>query len=36
VVRDAQVIHGLPNELERRTFYRKMGEFVLKYAPPGP
>jgi len=35
VVKDAQVVHGFPRAKERRTFYTKMGAFLLKYAPPG-
>jgi dipeptidyl aminopeptidase/acylaminoacyl peptidase len=36
VVKDAEVIHGLPREKERRNFYEKIAGFLLKNVPPDP
>ena len=35
VIKDAEGIHGLPNEEARRMFYRTLATFLLKHAPPG-
>jgi len=36
VTKDAEGIHGLPNEAARRTFYRSLAAFLLKNVPPDP
>ena len=34
VIKDAEGIHGLPNEEARRTFYTNLAAFLLKNVPP--
>ena len=36
VVKDAQGIHGLPQEKERFNFYRRLAGFLLKNVPVDP
>ena len=36
VIKDAEGIHGLPNEAARRTFYTNLATFLLKHVPPDP
>lgn len=36
VVKDAEGIHGLPNEAARRNFYSTIAAFLLKHVPPDP
>jgi len=34
LVRDAEGVHGLPDENLRRAYYERVTAFILKYAPP--
>ena len=34
IVKDAEGIHGLPDEKLRRTYYEQVTAFILKHAPP--
>ena len=34
LVRDAEGVHGLPDEKLRRAYYERVTAFILKYAPP--
>jgi dipeptidyl aminopeptidase/acylaminoacyl peptidase len=34
IVKDADGVHGLPDEKLRRTYYERVTRFILKYAPP--
>ena len=36
VIKDAEGIHGLPNEAARRAFYTNLATFLLKSVPIGP
>jgi dipeptidyl aminopeptidase/acylaminoacyl peptidase len=36
VIKDAEGIHGLPDEEARRTFYSNLAAFLLKNVPPDP
>jgi dipeptidyl aminopeptidase/acylaminoacyl peptidase len=34
IVKDAEGVHGLPDEKLRRNYYERITAFILKYAPP--